>query len=131
VLEEMLFRGVILRGFLQHYPPGLAIAGSAIVFGLAHMNLYQFVVAFVIGGLSGWLYARTRSLLPSIVLHACYNGSLTAWEWWADAASTASSAPTEAAAVSATAQIKAGTSAALAGGRWLWRLLGPAQARPN
>jgi len=39
VLEEMLFRGIILRSFLKRYPPGLAIVHSAAVFGLAHMNV--------------------------------------------------------------------------------------------
>ena len=62
VLEEMLFRGVILRAFLQRYSRGAAIAHSAGVFGLAHMNLYQFVAAFTLGLLAGWLYERTRSL---------------------------------------------------------------------
>jgi hypothetical protein len=77
VLEEMLFRGVILRGFLALYPRWQAILGSAILFGMAHLNLYQFVVALVIGTLAGWLYERSRSLLPGIALHAAYNSSLT------------------------------------------------------
>ncbi len=77
VLEEMLFRGVILRGFLQRYPRGIAIVHSAGVFGLAHMNLYQFVVGLTIGLVTGWLYERTRSLWPCITLHAAYNSGLT------------------------------------------------------
>ena len=78
VLEEMLFRGVILRAFLQRYPRGIAIVHSAGVFGLAHMNLYQFIVGLTIGLLTGWLYERTRSLWPCIALHVAYNSSL-AW----------------------------------------------------
>lgn len=80
VLEEMLFRGVILRAFLQRYPRGIAIVHSAGIFGLAHMNLYQFVAAFTIGLLAGWLYERTRSLWPCIALHAAYNGSIALLE---------------------------------------------------
>ncbi|NRF69502.1 CPBP family intramembrane metalloprotease [Aquincola sp. S2] len=80
VLEEMLFRGVILRAFLQRYSRGVAIAHSAGVFGLAHMNLYQFVAAFTLGLLAGWLYERTRSLWPCIALHAGYNTSITLLE---------------------------------------------------
>ncbi len=73
VVEEMLFRGVMLRSFLRQYPEGTAIAHSAAVFGLAHLNVYQFVLAFGLGLLIGKLYAATRSLLPGILIHACYN----------------------------------------------------------
>lgn len=83
VLEELLFRGVILRSFLRLYPRGAAITGSALLFGFAHLNIYQFIVAVVIGTLSGWLYDRTRSLLPCITLHAAFNTSVTLWGQWA------------------------------------------------
>lgn len=73
MVEEMLFRGIILRSFLRQYPSGTAIVHSAAVFGLAHLNAYQFLVAFVIGLILGKLYERTRSLLPGILLHGCYN----------------------------------------------------------
>ncbi|MCA8431251.1 CPBP family intramembrane glutamic endopeptidase [Burkholderia seminalis] len=73
LVEEMLFRGVMLRSFLRQYPSGAAIAHSAAVFGLAHLNVHQFVLAFGLGLLIGKLYAATRSLLPGILIHACYN----------------------------------------------------------
>jgi membrane protease YdiL (CAAX protease family) len=76
VLEEMLFRGVILRSFLQQYPRWPAIVGTAVLFGVAHMNIYQFGAGLVLGLYVGWLYERTRSLLPCIALHACYNTTL-------------------------------------------------------
>lgn len=77
ILEEMLFRGIILRSFLHQYGRWAAIVGSAALFGLAHMNIYQFAAALVLGIIAGWLYERTRSLLPCIALHAAYNGLLT------------------------------------------------------
>jgi membrane protease YdiL (CAAX protease family) len=75
VLEEMFFRGIILRSFLRQYPKWTAILGSATLFGFAHMNLYQFVGALITGVFLGWLYERTRSLLPCIWLHAVYNSA--------------------------------------------------------
>ncbi len=72
-VEEMLYRGIILRSFLRQYPAGTAIAHSAAVFGLAHLNVYQFVVALIFGLVAGKLYERTRSLLPGILLHVFYN----------------------------------------------------------
>ena len=56
VLEEMLFRGVILRGFLRQYSRTFAILWSATLFGIAHLNLYQMATALVLGIVSGWLY---------------------------------------------------------------------------
>jgi membrane protease YdiL (CAAX protease family) len=79
VLEEMLFRGVILRSFLHQYPRHVAIFASAAVFGFAHLNIYQFVAGLALGALAGWLYERARSLLPCILLHASYNSLVTYW----------------------------------------------------
>lgn len=82
VLEEMLFRGVVLRSFLQQYSRRLAIFGSACLFGLAHMNIYQFLCASVVGVVCAWLYEKTRSLWPGIVLHASSNGvAIYAYRW--------------------------------------------------
>lgn len=73
VLEEMLFRGIILRSFLNQYSRWRAILGSSLLFGLAHMNVYQFVSAGIIGVVCAWLYDRTRSLWPGIFLHMSSN----------------------------------------------------------
>lgn len=73
VVEEMLFRGVVLRSFLRQYDRRQAIWGSALLFGVAHLNIYQFVVGLGMGLVLGWLYERSRSLIPCIALHAAYN----------------------------------------------------------
>jgi membrane protease YdiL (CAAX protease family) len=82
ILEEMLFRGVILRGFLRQYSRTFAILWSATLFGVAHLNLYQMATALVLGIVSGWLYERCRSLWPCILLHAAYNGFVTGYYGW-------------------------------------------------
>ena len=73
LLEEMLFRGVLLRGFLAQHTRWAAISFSALFFGVAHFNIYQFALAFLLGLLLGWLFERTRSLIPCIALHAAVN----------------------------------------------------------
>jgi uncharacterized protein len=75
-LEEILFRGIILRGFLSHYSPIKSILLSALLFALIHLNLYQIPVAFIMGCFLGWLYFYSRSLWPSIFAHALYNGGV-------------------------------------------------------
>jgi membrane protease YdiL (CAAX protease family) len=82
VLEEMLFRGVILRSFLRQYSRTFAILWSATLFGIAHLNLYQMATALVLGIVAGWLYERCRSLWPCILLHAAYNGFVTGYYDW-------------------------------------------------
>jgi len=76
-LEELLFRGLILRGFLHRYKPGIAIAASSFLFGLLHLNIWQFFSAFGLGLVLGWLYQRTRSLWPCFILHAVHNSTIT------------------------------------------------------
>jgi len=77
VIEELLFRGIILRSFLQQYSRSRAIVYSAVVFGFAHLNIHQFVTALAVGLVIGKIYERTRSLLPGMLLHAFYNTAVT------------------------------------------------------
>jgi uncharacterized protein len=74
-LEEMLFRGIILRSFIKQYSTRNAILLSSLLFGAAHLNIYQFVGAACTGLVLGWLYVRTHSIWPCIILHAFYNTS--------------------------------------------------------
>ena len=74
--EELLFRGLILRGFLSRYSAPTAVVVSAVLFGLMHLNPWQMITAVVLGLLLGWWFVRTRSLLPCLAGHALTNGSL-------------------------------------------------------
>ena len=76
VMEELLFRGIILRGFLARYKPVTAIIVSSLLFGLLHLNPYQFVAAMILGVIFAWLVLRTGSLWPSVFGHVLYNGYL-------------------------------------------------------
>ncbi|WP_066736643.1 CPBP family intramembrane glutamic endopeptidase [Cupriavidus sp. D384] len=77
MVEEMFFRGILLRGMLKRYATADAIVYSAFVFGLMHLNVYQFVIAFAVGILAAAFYVRTGSLWPGIVLHAGINTTIT------------------------------------------------------
>lgn len=74
VTEEMLFRGLILRGFLQNYSVRKAIIISALLFGAFHLNPWQFTGAVVLGGVFAWWFVNTHSLLPCLFGHALNNG---------------------------------------------------------
>lgn len=73
ILEELIFRGIMLDGLLYKYPPIKSILVSALLFGLVHLNPWQFVTGFIIGIFSGWVYYHTRSLIACIIIHASAN----------------------------------------------------------
>lgn len=74
VLEEMLFRGAITTELLKHYSPKVAIVLSALMFGVFHINPAQILTATLMGLLLAWLFYRTRSLMPGILVHILNNG---------------------------------------------------------
>ena len=71
VCEELVFRGAVLRSLLRWKPANhwLAIAISAVLFALIHLNPAQMPHAFAVGLLLGWLYYRTDSVVPGVVYH--------------------------------------------------------------
>lgn len=74
LLEELFCRGIILRGLLHHTTPIKAIALSALMFGIMHLNLWQAIPAFILGAFMGWIYWRTHSLWATIFIHFVNNG---------------------------------------------------------
>lgn len=74
ILEELVFRGVILKKAKNIMPFYAANIIQAILFGLIHLNWIQGLYAFPIGILLGYITRRYRSIIPSIVLHALLNG---------------------------------------------------------
>jgi hypothetical protein len=72
--EEPLCRGLIMGGFLRRYTAATAVLVSALLFAALHLNPYQFLTAFSLGGLLGWVFLKTGSLLPCILGHALFNG---------------------------------------------------------
>ena len=72
--EELLFRGLILRGFLLRYSLWAAIGAQAFLFALLHANPWQFLSPLALGVLFGWLAVRTGSLTLPILGHAVING---------------------------------------------------------
>jgi len=91
IFEEMTFRGIILAVFLQRYSSRKSIIFSSLAFGLIHaLNLLmgseliwvigQVIWAFSIGLFYGYVFVKTQSLLPSMIVHYLGNafiGSIT------------------------------------------------------
>jgi membrane protease YdiL (CAAX protease family) len=73
VLEELIFRGIILKGFLLHYPVSKAIGYTTILFGLVHGSPPLIAGAMLSGLYFAWIYYKTRSVGTTILLHITTN----------------------------------------------------------
>lgn len=73
IVEEILFRGLITKALLESYKPTKAIIISAVIFGVGHINPAQIPGALAIGLIFGWLYYKTGSVVPGIILHMINN----------------------------------------------------------
>lgn len=73
ILEEMLFRGIVLQGFLKNYTPRQSIIWSSLLFGLIHLNPWQAIGATIMGMFIGWMCVKTKSLIPGIIIHFATN----------------------------------------------------------
>jgi membrane protease YdiL (CAAX protease family) len=82
LVEELLFRGVLLRSLLRKVTPATAVLVSAIVFALVHLagdpNTLPFLPALTGLGVALALVAlRTGDLSASIFIHAGFNLTTT------------------------------------------------------
>ena len=86
VMEEVLFRGILLESVRSKHSAGRAIVVSALMFGVIHLIPQQVVNAFAIGLILGYIYVRTESLWPVIVIHALNNAMAYVIMQWSDGA---------------------------------------------
>lgn len=75
VMEELLFRGVILNS-LRKLGKWSAILISATAFALMHGNLFQLPYTFGFGILLGYIAFETGSLLPTMLIHFISNAQV-------------------------------------------------------
>lgn len=74
IVEEVVFRGLILSRLNRVMPGWLAVLLSAAAFGLCHGQAVWMAYAFVLGALFGFLTLRARSIWPSLIAHFLFNG---------------------------------------------------------
>jgi len=71
--EELAFRGLILQGLRSRLSAGAAVALTALLFGIIHIDPVQGLGAFFTGLYLGYLTARSGSIYPAIVAHGFNN----------------------------------------------------------
>lgn len=83
LFEELLCRGILLESLRARSGVWAAWIGSSLFFGIIHLHPVQAVNALVLGLLFGFLCLQTRSLWPSLFLHA-FNNALALLLMWAE-----------------------------------------------
>jgi membrane protease YdiL (CAAX protease family) len=74
-IEELFFRGLLLRSIEARWNDGLALVASSVLFGLAHFELLQLPALVMFGLVAGYCAQRTGRLGMSIWAHAGFNAT--------------------------------------------------------
>ena len=79
IMEEIVFRKILIDRTVK-FGERNAMFLSALLFGLFHMNLFQFFYAFGIGLIFAYIYIKSRKIGYSIAFHMIINfmGSVVA-----------------------------------------------------
>jgi membrane protease YdiL (CAAX protease family) len=85
VVEEMVFRGLVLRGLLSRINAAAAVAVQGVLFGAAHIdpargvgNIGLVLILSVVGVVLGGGAYLLRRIGPVIIAHAIFNGVVMA-----------------------------------------------------
>jgi len=73
LVEETLFRVLLMPALRKRMRPAFAIAATAAVFAMFHPGPAFAIPIFLLGSVLGYVYDRTRSLAAPVALHMTYN----------------------------------------------------------
>lgn len=78
LFEELFFRGFLQPLLSRSFGVAAGVLLTAVLFGSLHAPEYawawQYVLAVSLAGaVFGWMRARTNSIIPSTIMHGCYN----------------------------------------------------------
>lgn len=73
ILEEYLYRGVILESYRRYLPFWAAAGLSALLFAVSHLNWQQGIHAFLLGLWTAYLCRRTGRMLYPVLAHMTNN----------------------------------------------------------
>lgn len=82
VVEEIVFRGVLLDAFEHKFGAWVALFSQAALFALYHFTPWLFVPTFILGLATGWIARERDSLWPAIILHGLYNAIPVGIAFW-------------------------------------------------
>ncbi len=71
--EELFFRGFLFKGLREKYGWINALMFSSIIFALFHGQIATLIPTFLLGALFAYMYQRTESVYPGMLLHFTIN----------------------------------------------------------
>ncbi len=74
VVEELFFRGFVFAGLRQRMGWERAGVISAGLFALVHLQPLQIIPIFILGLIFAYLYHRSESIWPAVLMHVVTNG---------------------------------------------------------
>lgn len=74
-VEEIFFRGFLFQGLREKYGWLSAMLISSAIFAAAHLDLVVLIPTFILGNLLAYMYHRSNSVWPGIILHFLVNAS--------------------------------------------------------
>jgi membrane protease YdiL (CAAX protease family) len=73
VVEELFYRGLLLRSLQRYLADGPAVVVSGLIFGASHFEPLQLPALALVGVLFAFLVVRTGRLGPAIWAHVAFN----------------------------------------------------------
>jgi membrane protease YdiL (CAAX protease family) len=73
VVEELFFRGFVYAGLAERYSWRKAAVISSALFALIHLQLTAIVPIFILGYIFAYLYRRSGSIWPAVLMHVSTN----------------------------------------------------------
>ena len=75
IYEEIFYRGFIYTWLRQRFSIWPSVITSSFIFMLVHIPTYNTLVFNFFGAfILAWLYEKTESIVPSMIVHATFNG---------------------------------------------------------
>lgn len=71
--EELFYRGFMLSKLQEGFSYHASVILQAILFSVSHLDLLQGISVFILGVISGYIVAKTRTIKSGILLHIIFN----------------------------------------------------------
>ncbi|MDD4768905.1 MAG: type II CAAX endopeptidase family protein [Eubacteriales bacterium] len=75
--EEFLFRGLIFKEIQKSSRLWVAVVLQGLLFGIFHLNWFQFIYTFPAGVIIGMVFLRYQSIWAPILIHLGWNSTST------------------------------------------------------
>jgi hypothetical protein len=75
IIEEIFFRGLVLRSMENRWGSLVAVIGSGLLFGAIHLQPADLPPLAIVGIVLAWITVKTGRLGPAIWAHVFFNGT--------------------------------------------------------